>query len=403
MIASLMSGMSGVLLGQGETDLLTRWFFRTPAATDAGRHTDALYIGLWWFCVFWFVFLMALMAYFVVRYRRRKGVPAPVSASHNTPLEIAWTIIPTILVGVIFFLGFDGYMNKMVAPGNAVEMRITGFKWSWKLEYPNGAEATDRTTTPVGFRDVPLFYMPAEVPIKFRMNSQDVMHAFWIPDFRIKMDLLPNRYTSLYFQAEAPDGANVLPTSAEDAAAKNLPFNESLAGVPYTDHWVFCAEYCGTEHSEMAAVIRVIPEDAFNKWVATAGIGNLEPVQIGEIVYKQNCQACHSVDGGANTGPTWKDLYGSQRQFVDGTSAVADENYIRESILYPSRQLVQGYGNNMTSFAGVLSDKQIDGVIAYMKSLSVNAPAEPAAGEGDGEGAGEAPAGTDAPAEGGGQ
>jgi len=353
-------------------------WMRAEPATVQGAEADDMYMWLFWFCAFWFVLLMILMGYFVFKYRRKPGQIAPKSSSHNTPLEIAWTVIPSLFLVYIFFRGFFAYMDQVVAPGEALQVQLKAAKWNWTMVYPNGAETTTETADPLGFRRVPVFYMPADVPIQLRMNSQDVMHSFWVPDFRVKQDVQPNRYTTLWFQAQGPSGEKVhsFPADTKDE------LQVALNGVPYEDHWVFCAEYCGTEHSEMAAIIRVVPEDAFNRWLPLAlNDPDAKPEDIGARVFKTKCSACHSDDGGVNTGPTWKDLFGSTRAFTDGTTAVADENYIRESILVPSAHIVQGFSNQMTPFQGLLNDRQIDGIIAYMKSKSVHAPkqAEPGA------------------------
>lgn len=382
-----------------EPGLVQRLLLRDSAGTIAGHHTDQMYVWLFWFCVFWFVLLMGLMCYFVIRYRRKPGQVAPRSSAHNTPLEITWTIIPTILLVIIFYFGFKHYLEKVVSPGHAVEMQLTGFKWNWRLVYPNGAQSpltASVDSTGQGFSGrgagVPVFYVPAEVPIRFRMISQDVMHAFWIPDFRIKMDVLPNRFTSVWFQARAPRGDRVHGADA----------GEILAGVPYEEHWVYCAEYCGTEHSEMAALLRVIPEDKYNELITSWANTNLSPVQLGEMVWRMNCASCHTIDGGTNTGPTWQNMYGYEVEFTDGTRLSAEEmtglgfaNYVRESTLQPAKKIVKGYANNMQSFAGVLSEEQITGVIEYMKTLSdrytppaggeaAPAPADGAPAEGSG-------------------
>lgn len=378
---TLMSTLAAV-----EPSAFTKLMLRQHGATAAARETDDLYMWLFWFCVVWFVLLMGLMVYFVFRYGRRKGRIAPVSSAHNTPLEVAWTLVPTAMVIYIFWLGFDGYMKKVVSPGDAIEMRLTGFKWSWKVEYPNGAETNVLTT--LGAREIPVFYMPAERAVRFRMNSTDVMHSFWVPDFRVKADLLPNRYTTFWFRANAPSGMNRHALNEDQVKSDkekgfDTPFIAGLENVPYEDHWVFCAEYCGTEHSEMAAIIRVVPEADYNRWLESISAGNMSPVQLGETQFKLKCAACHSVDGRSNTGPTWKDLFGHEVEFTDGTKYTAQQmsdpaffaNYITESIRVPGAKVVKGYANNMTPWsANQLSDQQIDGIIAYMMTLTEKAP-----------------------------
>lgn len=351
-------------------------FFKGRGATDNAAHTDDLYIWLWWFCLAWFVFLMLLMTVFVVKYRRKKGRIAPASSSHNTPLEVAWTVIPTLMLVYIFFQGFRGYMSKVMAPGEAIELNVTGQQWFWTLTYPNGAETT--AVKPIGAKaSSPVFYMPADVPVRLRMNSKDVMHAFWITDFRTKQDVLPNRYTTMWFQSGLSKNPKIHPKDAAEAKAAGMEFIADLAGVPYEDHIVFCAEYCGNEHSEMAATIRLVPMDAWKRWLdyIENPVGK-PPRDIGEFVWKTKCASCHSVDGTSGTGPTWKNMFGHDVEFTDGGKTIVDENYVRESILYPAKKIVKGFGPNMPLIS--LKDSQIEGLIAYMKSIS-DATAKPAA------------------------
>ena len=368
-----MTNMGNSLIALfAEENFFFRMFFNSRGPTEFASETDDMYMWLWWFCVAWFVFLMALMTYFVVKYRRRKGKISADSASHNTPLEVAWTVIPTLMLVYIFFMGFRGYMNKMVAPGEAIELNVTGQQWFWSLTYPNGAEST--TVKPIGAKaSSPVFYVPADVPVRLRMNSKDVMHAFWITDFRTKQDVVPNRYTTLWFQAGLSKSPKYHVNTAAEAKAEGTEFIPDLAGVPYQDHIVFCAEYCGNEHAEMAATLRIIPYDSWQKWLTYIQNPIGKPLkEIGEFVWKTKCASCHSVDGSPNTGPTWKDAYGSEVEFTDGTKALTDDNYIRESIVYPTKKLVKGFGPNMAVIS--LSERQIIGVIEFMKTLSKNTP-----------------------------
>jgi cytochrome c oxidase subunit 2 len=237
--------------------------------------------------------------------------------------------------------------------------------------------------------------------VKLFMQSQDVMHAFFVPDFRTKADVFPNRFTTTWFKANKPSGDKVHPrTIAEFESAKasaaskggrysGAAYIKELEGVPYEDHWLFCAEYCGDEHSEMAAIIRIVPEDAWRRWLDTIGTGSLTPIELGKRVFQvKGCGQCHTVDGGTSTGPTWKGLYGHPVLFTDGTSYTAEQmsdpvffaNYVRESILTPGTKIVQGFGNQMTPFQGNITEREIEAVIAYIESLSDHAPA-PAGGE----------------------
>jgi cytochrome c oxidase subunit 2 len=370
------------------------WVRSAPSSTN-GQYTDDIGMWIWWFCVLWFVFLMALMGYFVAKYRRRKGKIAQRSAAHNTPLEIAWTVIPTLFLIYMFFQGFWSYFDKVVAPGNAVEMSVVAKKWNFSLTYPNGSETT--YTTVIGAAEIPVFYMPSNVPIKLKMISLDVNHSFFVPDFRIKEDIMHNRYTTEWFEAKDPIGGHIHPKSqaeviaaTEEAKSKGLlytgpTFVKEIAGAPYEDHWVFCAEYCGEQHSEMAAIIRVVKDDDFKKWLETIGINTKPLKEIGASVYKiKGCNQCHTIDGATSTGPTWKGMYGHAVEFTDGTSYTSEQmtdpvfyaNYVRESIKTPAAKIVKGFGPNMPPQS--LSEKQIDGVVSYLMSLSdVKPPPNP--------------------------
>lgn len=362
----------GVLAQQDQGGWLERLIFRNTGGSTFTHAADHAFMVIFWLSVFWFVFLMALTAYFVWKYRRRPGRPAPASPSHNTALEIFWTVVPSATLVWMFLVGFRGYADAVVPKSNALELSLSAMKWRWSITYPGGV-TTGEATAPNSFlaTAVPIFYVPSEQPVKLRMSSQDVMHSFWVPDFRVKFDVFPNRYTTYWFQT--------LPLKAD---ARRLSFPDPsdkqhyLDGVPYEDHWVFCAEYCGEQHSEMGAIIRAVPSDVYVKWLEANGDGSLPPAELGAKIYRNNCASCHSVDGTANTGPTWKNLYGERQKLADGSEITADDNYIRESILVPAAKIVAGFPNQMTSFQGVLNEKQIDGVIAYMKSLSVHAQQE---------------------------
>ncbi|MDX9911042.1 MAG: cytochrome c oxidase subunit II [Phycisphaerales bacterium] len=353
-ITNLSSSITSTL---AEFGLLDKLIFRAVPGVVEGEHSDALFMFILWVSVFFFVLLMALMVLFVIKYRRRPGTHAPVSAAHNTPLEIAWTVIPSATLVVMFFSGFKGYVAKSVAPSDAVQMHLTAKMWNWSVTYPNGVQSITTTTTSEGGPvDVPIFYFPAGKPVKLLMTSQDVIHSFWVPDFRKKFDVFPNRNTTFWFQPED--------LSPEDLARG------------HRDHWVFCAEYCGTDHSEMAAIIRIVPMRTFVQWLQNAGSDRpLPPLQLGAALYKaKGCASCHTVDGSASTGPTWKNLYGYEQEITGGPTVIADENYIRESIYVPAAKVVKGYPNQMSPYAGQINEEQLAALIVYMQSLSDRGP-----------------------------
>ncbi len=363
--ASLARGAwSGLLPASVTEGFWHRFWLRAPAGGDVGHETDVIFMWLWWFCLAWFVVLMVVMGAFVVRYRRAKvGPVAPASPAHNTTIEVLWTVLPSLCLIPMFVYGYHGYMDKLIAPGDAVEMNLTGQKWSWSLTYPDGGESP--ATTTLGAKEIPVFYMPARKAIRLRMISKDVMHAFWLPDFRVKQDVLPNRYMSVWFEAVAPAGDRLLTADNTDPSAR------SLVGTPYHDYWIFCAEYCGDEHSEMAAIMRVVPEDKFNAWrgaVREFMDTKLTPAQRGEMLHRTRCASCHNIQG-KGTGPEWKNLYNSKRATNAG-EVTANPDYIRESIYEPASKIATGYGNQMTSFKGVLTEKQVNDLIAYMRTIS---------------------------------
>ena len=359
---------------------LEAFFFGLGGTTEGAQEVDALFMMIWWIGVFFFVLLMGLMIYWAFfKYRRRPGVPPPVSPSHNTFLEVFWTVVPSSTLIVIFLFGLFTYLDRNVASTQALKIDVSGWKWGWELTYPGGQQSPwlttiDERTRPDGSvakqtQQVKIYVLPADTEIDLRMISQDVIHSFWLPDFRIKMDLYPNRYTGYSFRT---------PKLGSDEE--------------YRDHWLFCAEYCGDYHSEMAGIIRVVPRSAYDGWLTQIESSG-DPIDVGKLVHQSKCAVCHSVDGSQNTGPTWLNAYGYPVDFQDGASMEArDDNYIRESILNPGAKIVAGYPNQMPSFDGQLSETQLRGVIEYYKSLSDKyTPPDPEAeesaeGEGDDEG-----------------
>lgn len=371
---ALTLGISGI-----NSWLHSVWF--KPGNSDLAPDTDALFMFILWVCIISFVLLMVPMCYWAWRWRRKPGVPPIRTPNHNTVLEVTWIVVPLVIVLFIFFWGFHGYMNAQVARGGAEEIIINAKKWVWAARYPNGAgspETVTFDTMPQGDRVVkgnvpqPVFVVPAGQPVKFRMSSEDVIHSFYIPDMRLKMDVFPNRYTSMTFVPIDHTG----PDQAGRSADAGLMFSDQKPG---RDHYIFCAEYCGDNHSEMAGVLRVLPADEYRKTIEEWGdlVGKISLVEVGKLVYTANgCAQCHSLDGSAGTGPTWKNAYGAPVPFEDGSSldtAPPDawENYIRESILVPGARIHKGYATgNMPSYQGQLSARQIDGVIAYMRDLA---------------------------------
>jgi len=301
-----------------------------PQASTQAADVDALYYFIFWGCMVFFVIIVALMAWFVIRYRRREGVPYLHSASHNTPLEIVWSVIPLFLVMIVFVWGFKGYMVAHASPGNALEYYVTGKQWLWQINHPTGAVEVNE------------MFVPVHQPAKVILQSSDVIHSFYVPDFRVKMDAYPNQYTTLWFEANRTGDFNL-----------------------------FCAEFCGREHSGMIGKVHVLSQADYDKWVEeneTPLEG--DPAEIGAKLYvKYTCVTCHTTDGSKLTGPSFKGIWGHEQPLADGSSVIVDENYVRESILDPTAKVVAGFQPVMPTFTGVVKPEHIDFLIAFIKSL----------------------------------
>jgi len=369
------------MLASTNASFTQRLIFGDHGASEAAAWSDGLFMMITWFSVFCFVILMTLMVYWVIKYRRRPGVASQPSPHHNLNLEILWTVVPSASMLVFFVLGVRGYAMKMVSPESAMELKVDAWKWAWKVTYPNGASSPE--TKFLSLKDnietmqdgdswvkqtgleYPVFYVPENTAIKLRMNSQDVIHSFWIPEFRTKMDVIPNRYTGFAFDTpKLRDGETVIDTT-------------SMMPIAGRDMWIFCAEYCGDEHSRMAATLRIVPQETYDAKIKEWGTPK-DPIVLGESLYKTMCKICHSVDGTPGTGPTWKSGngfgFGYEAALANGSSAMRDDNYIRESILDPNAKVVAGYVPSMPSFQGQLSETDIEGLLRYIQSLSDRDP-----------------------------
>ncbi len=289
---------------------------------------DALFYFVYWASVVLLTGIVVTMVYFVYKYRRRSPDDRPETVTENKWIEISWIVIPAILVLIIFNWGFQSFIRITVAPPDAYQVNVTARMWLWEFEYPNGVRSTGE------------LHVPVDQPVRLQMSSEDVIHSFFVPSFRVKQDVLPNRYSAVWFEATKPG-----------------------------EYQVFCTEYCGTQHSTMLATVIVHEREDFEEWLESgSGMEDLPLVELGEMLYTQQaCNACHTTDGSSSVGPTFQGLFGSSVQFQDGSSTTADENYIRESILEPGARIVQGYQNVMPPSYGSLSERQINGLIEFIK------------------------------------
>lgn len=309
------------------------------AASSHAKDIDTLYWFLIISCTVLFLLLIVPLCWIVVRFRRKDVNQRALSQkAHNFWLESLWTFLPFIYLAILFVWGFWQYLGMYVAPHDSKELRVIGQKWQWAVDYPTEEISVAGVGATVA--------VPVGRPVKLVMSSQDVIHSFFIPNLRVKQDVVPGRYSTLWFQADKVG-----------------------------EYPILCAEYCGDLHSQMLAKLVVMKEDAYNDWVdKTKAADNDMPLpELGKKLYtKLGCVACHSIDGSIKLAPTFKDVYGKMEALTDGTTVKIDDDYIRQSILTPQKQVAKGYPPIMPSFQGRVSERDLLALIAFIKSLSAN-------------------------------
>jgi cytochrome c oxidase subunit 2 len=295
-------------------------------ASTIARNVDALYIFLIIVTGMMTLLIFVCLVYFAARFRYRPGVPAE-QIEGSTPLEVTWSTIPFLIFMVIFAWGAVVYFKERTPPADSTEVYVVAKQWMWKLEHAEGQREINELHVPVG-RDV-----------KMIMTSQDVIHSFFIPAFRIKQDVLPGRYTVAWFRATKPG----------------------------TYH-LFCAEYCGTQHSGMVGDIVVLEPAQYETWMNGGSTGPLSAT--GEKVFAElGCSTCHRDDS-QGRGPNLHGVFGKPVQLENGRTVTADENYLRECILEPGAKRVKGFQPIMPTFQGLVSEEQVNALVAYIKSIA---------------------------------
>lgn len=310
------------------------WFrewMMPPAAATHSAGVDSLYMFITYLTIFFFFFNGGLIVYAVLRWRRRSKDEVTPHITHSTKLELLWSVVPLLVVLAIFLWGFQGYVRAWVAPNDAMEIIVTGKKWVWEFEYPDGTRSLND------------LHVPVDKPVKLVMHSEDVIHSFFVPAFRLKRDVLPGRYTELWFTATEP-------------------------GV----HEVFCAEYCGRGHSDMLARIYVDTAEEYETFLREGDeqVRKMPLKDLGKLVYEnKGCATCHSVDGTRGQGPTLKGIWGKVEKSADGRQYTVDADHIRQSILEPQTVIALGYEPIMPTFQGLLREREILAIVEYIKSL----------------------------------
>lgn len=305
------------------------------------RSVDYLYFYLSAVTIVMTTLIFAAVFFFAIKYRRRSEQEVPEHIHGSLRLEIAWSIIPFLVMLTFFWWGAQIFFANASPPPDAMDLYAVGKQWMWKIQYPEGQ------------REINELHVPVNRPVKITLASEDVIHSFFIPAFRIKHDVVPGRYDTMWFTANKPGR-----------------------------YHLFCAEYCGTEHSGMVGWVNVMTEEDYENWVAGGGTEGTMAQQ-GESLFGQlGCSTCHQLDQ-QGRGPNLRGVYGSRIQLQNGQTVLADDAFIRESILNPNAKVVAGYRPDiMPTFQGQITEEQLLQLIVYIKSLSPTAGAPAASQQG---------------------
>ncbi len=300
-----------------------------PRASTTAGDVDALYTFVIGVSVIMTVLIFACVFIFAIRYRRRSDAERPKPIHGSIVLEIAWSVIPFAIMLVMFAWGTKLYYENYTPPENTLDLYVTGKQWMWKVQYPGGQREINELHVPIGRA------------VKLTMASEDVIHSFYIPAFRVKHDVVPGQYETLWFQPTTPGR-----------------------------YHIFCAEYCGTGHASMGGWVTVMDPSAYENWLSGgASSGSMQ--EQGEKLFQQyGCVTCHVLDQKGRC-PSLRNVFGHAVSLDDGRTVTADEAYVRESILNPNAKIVAGYKRDiMPVFQGQISEEQLLQLIVYIKSLS---------------------------------
>ncbi|GAB4456584.1 MAG: cytochrome c oxidase subunit II [Armatimonadaceae bacterium] len=321
--------------------------FVAPAASTYAEEVDRLFFALTALTVLFTAAVGIFLLVLAVRYRKGNNVDRSRPVSHNTTLEIAWSVGPLLLALGIFVWSTKLFAQVYAAPNNAKEVFVIGKQWMWHMQHANGIRENNELHVPVG------------EPVKLTMISQDVIHAFFVPEFRMQRQVEPGHYTTMWFT----------PTKVGK-------------------YHLYCNMYCGTQHSEMGGWVYVMSKSDYAEWAASGGAkpvatggystptGGLTMAQAGAALYQQyQCVSCHSPGAvKRGRGPSLVGIYGKPRQLANGKTVVADDAYLRNVLYYPEEYMLAGWPQGMPTYKGVLTEEQVLQINAYIKSLSVGDP-----------------------------
>ncbi|HEX7420589.1 MAG TPA: cytochrome c oxidase subunit II [Thermoanaerobaculia bacterium] len=304
------------------------------ASTMAGQ-VDALFIALCIITGTVSVLVWSVIFFFAIKYRRSPENELAQDYEPPAILEVGWIVVPTIIFIGIFLWGAWLFFQEQRVPANALDIYVTGRQWMWKFEHPGGQ------------REINTLHVPVGRAVRLTMASEDVIHSLFFPVFRVKADVLPNRYRTMWFQA-----------------TKTGRFH------------IFCAEYCGTNHSGMIGWVEVMDDPSYQRWMAGGAESSMSS-QGEDLFQKFACNTCHT-NNASGRGPVLAGLFGKQVVLNDGRTVIADENYIRESILNPQAKIVQGYGPIMPTFQGQVNEEDLLKLLVYVRSLAAHPALTPA-------------------------
>ena len=305
-------------------------FIPESASTYSGD-VDALYFYISGVTVFFTLLISAVIIFFVIRYRRRNPSEIPRPIEGSTRLETLWSVIPLLIAMTIFVWGAKVYYTQYRPPKNAMEVYVVGKQWMWKFQHATGQREINELHVPIGRK------------IKLIMATEDVIHDVFVPAFRIKADVVPGKYTTEWFEATKPGR-----------------------------YHLFCAEYCGMNHSGMGGWVIVMEPTEFENWLG-GNANQMSPAAAGQQMFESlGCASCHGANAEGGRGPALLGVFGSNVVLNNGQTLKADEAYIRESILNPQAKIVTGFGPIMPSFQGQVNEEQLLQLVAYVKSLSTS-------------------------------
>jgi cytochrome c oxidase subunit 2 len=299
--------------------------FPEQASTSAER-VDALFFFLFAVTGFFTVLIATLVIYFAVKYRRRSHAVRPPRIVGSLRLEVFWTVIPFLLSMVMFVWGASVFFHLSRPPDDSMEVFVVGKQWMWKVQHPGGQREINELHVPVG------------TPVKLTLTSEDVIHDFFVPAFRVKVDVLPGRYVHTWFRPTKPGR-----------------------------YHLFCSQYCGTNHSGMVGTVIVQRPSDYREWLDSHAEGSLA-LEGRKLFLHYQCASCHSADARARA-PVLEELFGQQVRLRDGRTVLADETYLRESILQPDAKIVAGFEPIMPTYQGQIDEEDIIKLIAFIKGL----------------------------------